>query len=261
MNIQIINHLGTHDAEAQKIAEVGQLYSDIVCAAYELAPGKVKFVSGATKPDVGYFAMGLFLNPDAADALGYHDIDPRGLPYGKAFLSVVPNGVLLHDATGHGASLAGVVMHEIAEMLGDRFANVWAFGKIVDPKKKRRSFGAVAYELCDPVQDAAFTLKSKDGTDVDCSDFVLPSWFNPDTPTTQITSRTGAAKGPFHVASGGYLIVAQESGETQILGRRIGGASQHRLEHAKDEPPAWRTAMQAIPHSRGTRRAKQRNVA
>jgi len=256
VNIQVINHLDTHDDVAQKIAEVGQLYSDLVCAAYELAPGKVKFTPGAAKPDDGYLAMGLFLRPDAADALGYHDIDPRGLPYGKAFLSVIPNNILLRDPTGHGGSLAGVVMHELAEMLGDRYANVWAFGKIVD-KKKRRTFGAVAFELADPVQDAAFVLKSKDGTEVDCSDFVLMNWFNPDTAATAKTSYTGAAQGPFHVAPGGYLIVAKPSGETQILGRRIGGAAQNRLEHAKDAPPAWRTEMQALPFARGTRRALQ----
>lgn len=255
MKVQIINHLGSSDAEVQKIAEVAQLFAVMVCADHELAPCEVEFIAGAPVPRVGWLAMGLFLNPDVSGALGYHDLDPRGLPYGKAFLSVVPGQVMLHDPSGHGASLAGVVMHELAEMLGDRFANLWAFGLVHDPRHPKRKFGALAYELADPVQDAAFQMKSKDGTDVDCSDYVLPAFFNPDTPATQMTSRTGAAVGPMACAPGGYLIVAQEHGETQVFGRKI-GAHHERVLHDEVDPPAWREEIRALPGSRSSRRAR-----
>lgn len=256
MKIQIVNHLGSsHDGDAMRIAQVAAAYSMLVCGAHELALCPVQFKAGAQKAEPGWVELGLFENPDVSGALGYHDIDPRGQPYGRAFLSVVPGRVMLHDPKGRGASLAGVVTHELAEMLGDRFANVWAFGTIKDPRS-RKSFTAVAYELADPVQDAAFTMKSPLGNvDVDCSDFVLPTWFNPDTPAHEATSHMGTAHGPFNCAPGGYLIVANETNETQVFGRRL-GARQDRVMHADTAPAAWREAARQMDTSRFSRRCR-----
>lgn len=254
MKLQLINHLGAHDEEVQKMFEVLPQYDARISADYEWTPCEIKFNPGATVPDAGYIAHGIFLNPDQAGALGYHALDSRGMPYGKSFFNVVPNKVLLHDPTGHGGSLAGVVTHEFAEIRGDRFANVWANGKIINPAKTRQSYGLIAFELCDPCQDTSFLLPSKDGTPVDCSDYVKPNYFNPDTPKSEATSQTGVLLGPMVVGPGGYAIVAQSSGETQIFGRRI-GKKELRIFHKETPPPAWREEMRALKYSRSNLRA------
>lgn len=252
--IQIVNHLNGNDDEVEKIAEVAQHYANLVCGEHDLAPALVTFVKGAAAAEGSASELGIFENPDVADALGYHDLDKRGVPYGKAFLSMVPNGVLLYDRGGHGASLAGVVMHELGELLGDWLANSWVSCVIHDPSSKR-TYGMVALELADPVQDNAFQLPAKDGTAVDCSDFVKQNWFNPDTLETTPTSYTGAAKGPFTVAHGGYAIVAQQQGTTQIFGRKL-GAHHDRILDIDAAPPAWREAIRALPISRSNRRRR-----
>lgn len=255
MKIQLIDHLGSaFDGATAQIAKICQPYVDLVTTAHELAPVEISFVPGATGPAPGFMALGLFSNPDVAGALGYHDVDPNGNPYGKAFLSVVPGHVVLHDPSGHGASLAGVVTHELAEVVGDRFANLWAFGAIHDPRSRRR-FGAIAFELADPVQDFAFQI---DG--IDCSDFVFANYFSPSTPATAKTSHTGAAVGPMVITPGGYGIVALEHGETQIFGRRLGEHHERAL-HDEVLPPAWREAMRALPHSRSSRRVPYAHAA
>lgn len=251
---QLINHLGAYADEMQKIYEVLLKLELMIAEDHGLAPVEVKFIPSATVPDPGYIAHGAFLTPDAAGALGYHDLDSRGMPYAKSFLNVVPGKVLLHDPSGHGGSLAGVITHEYVETRLDLFANLWAQGRIVNPAKKKQTFGLVAYELADPVQDNAFQLQSKDGTSVDCSDYVKPNYFNPNTPASESTSHTGAVRGPMTVAPGGYLIVARQRGETQIFGRRFGGSKEHRLFHPEVPPPAWREAMRTSKFSRANRR-------
>lgn len=256
MKVQIINHLGGNtDEDIGRCSEVLPFYADMICVDYELAGITVTFKPGATVPDEGFLALGAFEDPDQSDCLGYHDEDPRGLPYGKVFRSMVPNGEMLHDKSGHGASLAGVFAHEFVEMALDRFANLWAFGLIRDPAAPSRTFGAVAYETADPVQDAAFTLRSKDGSEVDCSDYVTPNFFNPNTPSHELTSHLGTVSGPMVCGPGGYLIVAQEQGETQVMGRKL-GAHHERVVHPGVAPAAWREAIRALKHSRSSRRAR-----
>jgi hypothetical protein len=256
MRVQIINHIDPSlDGDIAKIAEVLQQYDTLVSAAHDMAYSEVTFVPGATEPADGYLELGFFETSDVADAVGYHDLTPKGAPYGKVFRGSVPNGEMLRDVTGHGQSCAGCASHEYAEMKGDRFANLWAVGQITDPAHPRRKYSLLAVELADPCQDNAFTLKSKDGTEVDCSDFVKPNYFNPDTPADEPTSHLGSCKGPMVCAPGGYLIVAQEAGETQVFGRTIGGHHE-RVLHADVAPPEWREAIRLLPYSRSSRRAK-----
>lgn len=260
MKIQYINHLGPqHDDDVDRMAQAHQLYADLIAADYELKRLEITFERGAVKPDGDADELGFFPHPDVAGALGYHDIDPRGRPYGKVFPSLIPGGIMLHDKLGKGASAAGCASHELAEMAGDRFANLWAFGRVRDPRS-RRSFGAMAYELCDPVQDASFQMPAHDGSAVDCSDYVKPNYFNPETPADESTSHLGTVRGPFTIASGGYAIVARERGQTQVFGKKI-GAHHDRILHKAAAPPLWREAIRVLAGSRGVRRTARLHVA
>lgn len=261
MRTQIINHIDPSlDGDLVKTAEVLQQYDTLISAEHDTAYGEVVFVPGATVPADGNIELGYFEKPDSPGCVGYHALDPRGLPYGKVFSAMIPNGTMLRDVTGHGQSCAGCASHEYAELKGDRFANLWAVGTITDPAHSRKKYSLLAYELSDPCQDNAFVLKSKDGTEVDCSDFVKLNYFNPDTPADAPTSYMGSCKGPMVCAPGGYLIVAQEAGETQVFGRTIGGHHE-RVLHADVAPPEWREAIRLLPYSRSSKRARNSKPA
>lgn len=94
-------------------------------------------------------------------------------------------------------------------MIGDGACNLWA----------DKSLGAnplsYAVELADPCEATSYRLT---GSRVALSDFVLPAWFDPGVPKSRKTSWTGACRGPFNVARGGYAIVRQAGATREIFG-------------------------------------------
>lgn len=269
MKVALLNHIGAeHDHALGLIADVAQKYADLVCGAHGRAPVEVIYPSGAVDAPVGYRPLGAFKNPDVAGALGYHDVDSLGRAYGKAFLSVIPGGELLHDIDGKGQSLAGVLMHELAEMIGDEFANRWCSLEITDPESgKVYSMGAE--ELADWTQDFSFTLEAKDGTKIDCSDFVYPAFFNPNAQADEQLSYMRTVTKPGEVAPGCYGIVANEIGDNQVFGDVLGNTimrTRHAFEHTnrlvkrifhKDvKPPAWRESFTGNIAGRTTQRLR-----
>jgi hypothetical protein len=93
---------------------------------------------------------------DEANALGYHDLTPEGLPLGKCFAKT---------DLAYGAKLSVTMSHELLEMLGDPNINLCS----------QADDGTIyAYENCDAVEadDLGYDI---DGVTV--SDFVLPEWF------------------------------------------------------------------------------------
>jgi hypothetical protein len=261
VKITLLNHIGAqHDKEMSLIADACQQYSDIVCASRGIVSAQVAFTPGATDAPAGSIPLGAFKDPDTADALGYHATDDLGRAYGKAFYSLVPNGEMLHDKSGTGQSLAGVITHELAEILGDELANAWRYLGVTDPASGK-IYNLAAEELCDWVQNFAFQLKAKDGTMVDCSDFVYPQFFNPEAKKGDRLSHMDTVTSPGEVAAGSYGIVANEVTPDQVFGRAVRAARSvlakpvpKRIFHATEKPPAWREALQGHPAGRTTRR-------
>lgn len=95
---------------------------------------------------------------DEANALGYHDFTPQGLPLGKAFAKT--------DKL-YGAKLSVTLTHELWEMLIDPEINLCV------QDDKRGIF--VAYESADAVE--ADNL-AHDVNGIAISNFVLPSYFS-----------------------------------------------------------------------------------
>lgn len=138
-------------------------------------------------------------NADQADALGYHDVDPNGRPYGKVFIQVCKQ---------YGYPWVSVLSHEVLELLGDPGANQWAN----DPTGR-----LWAFEMCDAIQDHIYPL---DGEMV--SNYVLPNFFIPGAPGPY--DFMGKLTAPFTIA-GGYSIVARVTQVSQIYGAVRGQAT------------------------------------
>ncbi len=102
----------------------------------------------------------IFDNSDQAGALGYHDLNPTGLPIGKVFAGTDMQ---------YGYQWTVTTSHELLEMLADPDINLTA---LMTPDQKTAIL--YAYEVCDAVEADHY------GYDIDgvlVSDFVYPSYF------------------------------------------------------------------------------------
>lgn len=231
LSVAILNHsahpgltpavLGTitHALARQLVEHVGPL-----C---QIIPPSLAYLADGHAP-AGVSPLVLFDDADQADALGYHDIDPHGLPYGRVFVHTIldAGGSLYQGPT----SVSVTLSHELLEMVGDPGANRWA-DNVVD------GYG-YAIELCDAVEGDSYEI---DGVHV--SNFVLPSYFDAMTPRTARFDFLARLPGPFTMTRGGYLI--RRNPTTGIVSNIFG-------EHF----PEWKKALKAHPAARTSRRAK-----
>jgi len=98
---------------------------------------------------------------DVEDAIGYHDKNNRGIPFGFVFLEI---------AKELGEDWSVTLSHEALEMIGDPEVNLMVMGPHPDPAIERDVFHW--YEMCDAVQSEVYQI---DGVNV--SNFVLPLYF------------------------------------------------------------------------------------
>ncbi len=227
-----------------------------VCPAYERAPIDVEFMKGLAKAPDGWTPLIAFDRPDQIDVEGYHDVDEFGRAYGRAFLSMIPGGEILHDKAGEGASLLGCLTHEAGEMALDVLANAYQDGPLID-LSSGHSYAQAAVEIADPTQALAYSI-SVNGETVDASDFVFPAWFNRRA-VGQPVDKMGALKVPLSLAPGGYAIVRDTSTDAQVFARLLGRtlrASPQPLKvyHHTTPPTFWREAMKAAPGGRTAKR-------
>lgn len=157
---------------------------------------------------------------DQAGALGYHDLASDGAPIGKVFAGTTINSGGLWTVT---------FSHELLEMRADPFIRTVIF----DDRHHR----LYAYEVADAVEadDLAYSI---DGVKV--SDFVLPSWFQPDHAVMggRFAFRSNVLR-PFGLMPGGYI---------GIYDIRFGGGWQ--------ELTARRDDLHHAKHSRHERRQR-----
>lgn len=130
---------------------------------------------------------------DMDDALGYHNTNFRGIPYGFVFLDVCAR--LKENWTV-------TLSHEALELIGDMQGNLLVQGPHPsDPQKEVFHW----FELCDAVQSQSYRI---DGIDV--SNFVLPAYF---TLTEEEGSRNdflarktkGKGLASFGISAGSYI--------------------------------------------------------
>lgn len=136
----------------------------------------------------GQFILHLLDTSDQQGALGYHDEDGNEVPHGKVFVKT---------AMDYGVSPSGVCSHEAMELAVDEHVNLTAMTG--DGKR------LYAYEVADACEGNDYVPERSPYTDMPVADFVLPNWFDPQTPSTAVTDFRGALKGPFTIGPQGYM--------------------------------------------------------
>ncbi|MBF0275825.1 MAG: S8 family serine peptidase [Nitrospinae bacterium] len=150
---------------------------------------------------------------DVDNALGYHDRNNRGIPYGFVFTELVRE---------YGEEWSVTLSHEALELLADPEINLLVAGAHPNPEENGKEVFHW-YEMCDAVQDQWYEI---DGVKV--SNFVLPLYF---TRGDEEGSRNdflgriqedGETLRSFGVTEGGYIgYYNPESGEHETY-QKIG---------------------------------------
>ena len=147
-------------------------------------------------------------DPDVAGALGYHDVDPQGRPYGRVFVK---------PSEDNGISVSSVLSHEVIEAFVDPWANLWADGV---------HGSSIAFEACDPVESSSYKING-----VEVSNFVTRDWFDPQSSSGRYDWLKHLAA-PMTLEAGGYEIVMRDGAVSQKFA---------------DDYPAWRLALKQAP--------------
>ena len=187
-------------------------------------PAKLVPTTGFRK---GWWALAFLDRADVANALGYHDLTPDGLPLSKVFVKTT-----LDD----GQLVSVTASHELAEMLVDPAINLCAVGP-----------GNViyAYETGDAVEQLTFRV---DG--IPMTDFVYPAWFEGfRKPGSARFDQMRKVKRPFQILPGGYMSVFKNGRWTQIFGSK---AKQRRfqLEDRRGDQSTYRGRIHRMRPSR-----------
>ncbi len=128
---------------------------------------------------------------DVPGALGYHQANNRGIPYGFVFMDLAAKLKEPWSVT---------LSHEALELIGDANANQFAAGPHPDPKENGRIVFHW-YEMCDAVQADTYQIDQ-----VNVSNFVLPAYFAGGIASGERNDFLGNAKlAPFKTNPGGYL--------------------------------------------------------
>lgn len=143
--------------------------------------------------------------PDQDNALGWHDVDQRGVPYSHLFVDPILDelgGSILGDRGNPADSLAACASHESLEIWGNPWCGRW----------EDKGTSSVAGEECDPVQADAYMAPNR----VALSNYILPAWYNPynqDGPW----DRMERLEAPFSRSAGGYWIEMADGRVRQVF--------------------------------------------
>lgn len=184
---------------------LGKQIADDFAPAWDLAPWSVEVLSADDTRPEGAADLVIFDTSDDPRLAGYHDKTPDGRAYGRGF---VGGGSL--------ANLELTLSHEGLELLGNTEADLVVHG--TDDVHRCR-------EACDPCEDVSYPAEGSPGITHTMSDFVFPTWFEPETPAGTPVDFRGALTKPGTKTSGGYFLEEDEHGNivsTPLGAHRIG---------------------------------------
>lgn len=170
MIISVINHTNgkISDQEAQRVIRAinRQIAQDFdpywsMSATLRLEGRSSEQPNIASADMRGDAVIYLWDQVNVVDALGFHDRNFRGIPFGFVFTA-------LSAAVGENWTVT--LSHEALEMIADPEVNLLVMGPHPDPNSNAVVFHW--YEMCDAVQDETYEI---DGEEV--SNFVLPLYF------------------------------------------------------------------------------------
>ncbi len=179
------------DSEFQRIAAAlqTQVHRDFLpvwgvdAAIVPVAPNRIP---------ADHWVLAFLDDADQSNALGYHDLTPKGLPMGKAFV---------RTTLADGGQISVTASHEMLEMLADPDINLVA--EVDNASGEPEKF--YAYEVCDACEDDSFGYEIGG---VRVSDFVFPAFFESfRAPRSARFDFGGHVTAPFQILPGGYLSV------------------------------------------------------
>lgn len=245
MHITLVNRSpAVSPAAAQYIATaVSYQLTRHYAPAWQVVAPQLTLWTYSTAPPTGSHTITILDTPDGDDYLGYHT-EEHGNYFGFVFTRPVldAGGVILYDPHApQNVSVASVVSHEVLEMAGDPFVNLWCEGP-------PRSVSGVSYNLyalenCDPVEGDSYAINVGTSTApryVSVSNFVFPEWTDPQAPLGSRFDQLRKLTKPFSMTPGGYMILRRGGSEAAVYGEK------------REE---WREGLRSHRHSRRNQRA------
>jgi hypothetical protein len=213
--ITVVNEAKTAWGVAQNaLVAALQKYVDERFAPIWGVPATLASASAIKK---GTWGLVFLDDADQADALGYHDLTPQGLPLGKVFVRTTISSKNLVSVTAS---------HELAEMLAD---------PAIDLAAEAPDGTFYAYEVADPVEDETFQVAG-----IPLSNFAYPSWFEGfRKPRSDKFDEVGTCKKPFEIRPGGYMSIFKNGEWTEIFGSKR-ALARHQREDRRGRRPTRR---------------------
>jgi hypothetical protein len=203
-----------------------------VVPAWKIQPWQCVFYPNEKAVPADAYRLWILDDADQAQALGYHDQDPNGNPYGRVFVSPIIKSKGTDFSSAN--SVSATISHEVCEIVGDPEVNCW----------RQASDGTLTcQELCDAVEGDAYPIMiGKDNIFV--SNFLYPAWFDAAPPKGAKFDYMGKLKAPFTMSKGGYMIVMKAGAVKNIFASKV-----VEKKHLKSE-------SKSHPASRGSKRRK-----
>lgn len=227
------------NAECAIMCQAIQIQLDLhVLPAWNMKTGTIKFYANKSQVPGYAWVVNMLDNSTQAGALGYHSLDNDEVDAFIFAQPVLSNGgvvMQLDPSNPSQYTVSATLSHEVCEMVGDRYANGFSVGPQISQGN------LYCQELCDPVENDSYGIPV-DGYNVAMSNFVFPSWFNPEAtlkanaPFDYLNKLTA----PFTMDAGGYMIIATFSAEGQVTARHVFDAKM----------PEWRRATKTDAYYR-----------
>ena len=193
---------GTLLKEVAQVWGVGSSFADVT------------FVSGAPPSDVSTTAQNIwtFVIIDSAQTndgtLAYHtETSDRFIGYIFAKTILDNGGSVLYQSDTSAETVAAGLFHELAEALIDFTCNGWW-------QDANGTFWAS--EVADPVESTPWIVQVNNQKVGLCS-YIFPSWKDTEAPQGTQFDRAGVVTQPFQVASGGYAVTINSSGQSNTV--------------------------------------------
>jgi hypothetical protein len=229
MIISVINHTNGQlsDIEVQEaIRAINRQIAEDFFLYWSLGATLRLEGKSSTSPDQqdvadmrGDAVLYLWNETDVPGALGYHDRNNRGIPFGFVFTDL---------AASIGESWTVTLSHEALELVADPEVNLLVMGPHpADPSKTVFHW----YEMCDAVQAETYKIAG-----IDVSNFVLPLYFTGGEEMGGRNDFLGAVHADktlrsFNVNPGGYVgFYNPETGDHETFSMRGDEEAARRLE-------------------------------
>jgi hypothetical protein len=193
------------DAEAEKATAAVQIQIERdFLPAWGLS-AKLVFVPKGGSPDPAHWPMEIGDTSDQLNALGWHDIGSSGQPLGKVFAK---------SDLDAGTSWTVTLSHEVCEIIVDPWLVVCAF---IEDSQGGTLYAFETADACES-DSLGYLING-----VLVSDFVFPSWFQPQFPNAPQFDFQKQITAPLQLLPGGYISTYRLSGGqgwTQLTARK-----------------------------------------